>query len=674
MFDIPISANHQEQFKDLSSTNKWFSNVKQRIKNHLGSERHISSEESLAIIEQRKDLSKNKKMGAAINVTRQVCTSIYLGDSFNSITARLSSLHMSGVNIGQKNHTKFIAAEIVDIADEFLKKHVKSYLTTNLEQTGQPPPFSVITDKITTNHRSRQMVSLRMVNMSTSLDEDEPLLLNLYMGHPPCHEYTGNALARDIIAQLKEFGVLSRDIKRCFVSLGIDGQYVSLNVLLHFLNESMVDTSGPLALKYWDVWDPAHVEERAILDGFTKVTILKKQTDILQEVLKHVQYGKSYEQLLKCADEMNHAILQPKIFKTKKFVVNCELVYKTFYQDYPVIISLLQKQLPDSDAESFMRQVTGSRFLLTTTFLYGMSTVLSVFSSLFQSYDSLIHDLLNHHDMFVSELSKISSLMVKKEFDTLYGFETFKEAVKAVQTGVFKGIPTIGANSLHSHYIGTLLPQSIYQKLADFTNSIKSGFQKRMIAVSADVHLIAAQRLLNSLLCQINPHVFPTEYDAEDLRELFCMENTVLLEVGVKKLQKLVFDTSRTLTRKELSPTLRQILVRPELYNDLPEEMLQGLLRVLCIATSEAIAETHGSMIDNLHLRYCKTDVDDMRVQRELRVKLMAPTPCTPDGEKFVLAVAKILCGKHHFLSHSGQMGVAIKNQLSQKYKLPLRF
>ena len=148
----------------------------------------------------------------------------------------------------------------------------------------------------------------------------------------------------------------------------------------------------------------------------------------------------------------------------------------------------------------------------------------------------------------------------------------------------------------------------------------------------------------------------------------------MLLEVGVKKLQKLVFDTSRTLTRKELSPTLRQILVRPELYNDLPEEMLQGLLRVLCIATSEAIAETHGSMIDNLHLRYCKTDVDDMRVQRELRVKLMAPTPCTPDGEKFVLAVAKILCGKHHFLSHSGQMGVAIKNQLSQKYKLPLRF
>ena len=46
---------------------------------------------------------------------------------------------------------------------------------------------------------------------------------------------------------------------------------------------------------------------------------------------------------------------------------------------------------------------------------------------------------------------------------------------------------------------------------------------------------------------------------------------------------------------------------------------------VLTIPSSEAIAETQGSSIDALHLRYKNNDKDDIRLQDELKVRLMGP-------------------------------------------------
>ena len=101
------------------------------------------------------------------------------------------------------------------------------------------------------------------------------------------------------------------------------------------------------------------------------------------------------------------------------------------------------------------------------------------------------------------------------------------------------------------------------------------------------------------------------------------------------------------MTNKDLPVVLRQILIRSEFYGDLPQEFVHGLMQILCLATSEAVAETYGSLINKLHLCYCNTDPDNKCVQRGLKLRLVGPEPSTPEDEKVILSIAKILVTTH---------------------------
>ena len=71
-----------------------------------------------------------------------------------------------------------------------------------------------------------------------------------------------------------------------FVSFVVDGQYVSLDVLRSLKTQIMYDTQTPWNL--FVIWDPTHVMEQAILDGFKKLLNLKKLVNTIQEVTKKI--------------------------------------------------------------------------------------------------------------------------------------------------------------------------------------------------------------------------------------------------------------------------------------------------------------------------------------------------------------------------------------------------
>ena len=77
------------------------------------------------------------------------------------------------------------------------------------------------------------MTSLRKLNLSTDTDDpDTPLIINIYLGHPVCEDKTGKGLAVDLKKLLKAHGgLLSRDISTSFKGLGVDGEYLNLNML-----------------------------------------------------------------------------------------------------------------------------------------------------------------------------------------------------------------------------------------------------------------------------------------------------------------------------------------------------------------------------------------------------------------------------------------------------------
>ena len=127
---------------------------------------------------------------------------------------------------------------------------------------------------------------------------------------------------------------------------------------------------------------------------------------------------------------------------------------------------------------------------------------------------------------------------------------------------------------------------------------------------------------------------------------------------------------------------IRLYLCDPACYKMVSPKALHGFLRLLVIATSEAIAETHRSQIDTLDRRYNNTDADHKRLQQELKVKIMGPAACTKEGEQFILRVGEIVASAHNFVNKSNTLGFVkrgdtnscIDNILSEQYSMPWTF
>jgi hypothetical protein len=100
-----------------------------------------------------------------------------------------------------------------------------------------------------------------------------------------------------------------------------------------------------------------------------------------------VQYGNAYEELIKAAENLENALLKPKIFKSKKFVVDVEKVYRSFFNNYQSIAAALQSMISTNSggtAESHLRHMTDKNFMLSVAFLSCVCSVLAVYSSNFQ--------------------------------------------------------------------------------------------------------------------------------------------------------------------------------------------------------------------------------------------------------------------------------------------------
>ena len=455
-----------------------------------------------------------------------------MGDSFSSITARLANLSMAGVDLGQKNHSYDIPPEVVDESAHVLKEHICKLLTEPLVQTEQPPWYGVITDKLTAAQRTRQMTSIRVVNLSTDpSDSDAPLIVNIYLGHPVCEDKSGVGLAQNIIDLLKKHRITSRHTAKRFVGFSIDCEYVNLGILHHFLDLNLItDEIG----SYYELWDSAHIIERAVVDGFKKTPVLKKHVGWLQEIVKEVQFVKSYEALLEAAETIECALLKPRIFKTKKFVVDCEKVYKAFFHNYRTVAAALQAMLPSPSAESCLRHMTDKNFILSISFLSCLCSILSVFSSKFQRYDGLINDLFNNYNQLMMTLDEIIGMLNIEDISTLFYMKTFHGAWVDLQKGEYKGVPTIGRNTLWAHY-KPLVSENMYSKFSQYVDAIKHGLADRFTSTINDMELKSFSGFLNILLGSISPHSFSTVYDEGVIAKLFQMPARNI-EIAISKL------------------------------------------------------------------------------------------------------------------------------------------
>ena len=183
--------------------------------------------------------------------------------------------------------------------------------------------------------------------------------------------------------------------------------------------------------------------------------------------------------------------------------------------------------------------------------------------------------------------------------------------------------------------------------------------------------LMSYAGFLNVLMGSLVPHTFSIEFDPELICNILRIPVTTV-DIYTEKFCKLLVRLPSK-SKVSFNTALRSVLTDSQRYRDLPEKFLAGFVEILAIPVSEAIAETHGSEIDKLKLRYCRTDPEFRRLQNELKIKLMGPPPCTPQGEALVAKVAALMCKKHLFLTTQQRMGAAVTNYQNKKIFSPIQ-
>jgi hypothetical protein len=364
-------------------------------------------------------------------------------------------------------------------------------------------------------------------------------------------------------------------------------------------------------------------------------------------------------------------LLKPKIFKTKKFVVDCEKVYSSFFKNYRAIALALQELAPDNTAESCLRHMTDKNFLMSASFLSCICSILACSSSEFQRFDGLINDLFNNYFVFIEKIGEIKALLIKNDVKGYAPLKRFSDMLTDMDRGEHQGVPTIGKNLLLRHY-KPLISQNMYSVLEKYVSGILSGFIRRMAGTIVNERLRTYAGFLNVLMGSLVPHTFSIEFDPELICNILRIPVTAV-DIFTEKFCKLLVELPSK-SKVSFNKALRSVLTDPQLYRDFPEKFLAGFVEILAIPVSEAIAETHGSEIDKLKLMYSRTDPEFKRLQNELKIRLMGPPPCTPQAEALVAKVSTIMCKKHSFLTTHQRMGAAISNYKNTKYSLPFRY
>ena len=95
--------------------------------------------------------------------------------------------------MGESNHSERFVTEFLESVADVVRAYIKEMIKGKLLQTGNMRPVTVIADKDTTKHRTRQVVSL-----STFFLAAEILIQTLYIDHPIIKHHKAEDTAENI--------------------------------------------------------------------------------------------------------------------------------------------------------------------------------------------------------------------------------------------------------------------------------------------------------------------------------------------------------------------------------------------------------------------------------------------------------------------------------------------
>ena len=97
--------------------------------------------------------------------------------------------------------------------------------------------------------------------------------------------------------------------------------------------------------------------------------------------------------------------------------------------------------------------------------------------------------------------------------------KTYNDASDQLDKGEFKGVPTIGRNTLWNHG-RSLGMENIFSKFKQYICALKAGLVRRLSSTIDNATLQSFAGFLNLLASSITPHTYNTSFNPEVLAKV----------------------------------------------------------------------------------------------------------------------------------------------------------
>lgn len=234
-------------------------------------------------------------------------------------------------------------------------------------------------------------------------------------------------------------------LRKNLVGVANDGQYVKLGLDKHVKKKKIVRV-------IFLMWDPMYILLLVKKNSPTPTVVLDALT-LVQDTMKEFHSGKGFELLSENATNFDEILYKPKVFKTMKFISLCEIVFKTFLNDFKALVASCESNpVLFSLRDWLMITINIFNILATAT-----SVIYSAFSAASKnvlSKDNLPWDYTNtiHYLQSCLEIMKSSfdTLSLASKFNDLSRnidlvlkevFKNLKAFIEMSDKRIYKGIP-----------------------------------------------------------------------------------------------------------------------------------------------------------------------------------------------------------------------------------------
>ena len=376
-----------------------FRNLKTKVVAHYSSNFHLNMSKQL-IEKHKKDESDelfNYKIG--MGRARQIYQNVKDKCSYEKYESDCLVSALNGENIGNINHSRKFAQQLVAEIGAIIQMDLKAYFKTPLECTGQLPPVGLSTDKMTQKRHTNHLAVFITPDVQAPLSDS--FLKPVYVGMPIVSKHAGVDIAEQILNIAEKF---LDDLDEQLQAFNNDGQYFGLNLSKHVfeLRENLKNRVEFIVFN----WDPSHRNALADKDARKEhkedKSYFNEVLDTVQWVFKNIGYGKHYEEYLMLCDELDIDPRAPITFSDTRFPQFSYNTLRNFLQVYIGLVKQLKaedvaKKGKDLAVSRNLKAIKSKSFVVTlagATDVYRREQILSqqcqkIDQHVFEVYDNL---------------------------------------------------------------------------------------------------------------------------------------------------------------------------------------------------------------------------------------------------------------------------------------------